>query len=171
MMHYTGKMLLSHMQTAKVRMSVRILAVWSGHWVVDIYYNIYWFCKQVMKALIILQKLLIFFQQKLQHICIALDVNFNESLTNNVVSFEQLGPVLCAHTFSSYWQLHFLNQWNGMNGHRNDFRIYLLERYVAELRFELVTPGSADRRVTHCLTEPSSSPLCHSSMLKGYHSR
>ena len=26
------------------------------------------------------------------HICASLDVNFNESLTNDVVSFEQLGP-------------------------------------------------------------------------------
>ena len=39
-----------------------------------------------------LQKLLTFFQQKFQHICVSLDVNFNESLTNDVVSFEQLGP-------------------------------------------------------------------------------
>ena len=37
------------------------------------------------------QKLLTFFQQKISHICISLDVNFNESLTNYVVSFEQLG--------------------------------------------------------------------------------
>ena len=27
-----------------------------------------------------------------QHICVLLDVNFNESLANDVVSFEQLGP-------------------------------------------------------------------------------
>ena len=39
-----------------------------------------------------LQKLLTFFQQKFQNICVSLDVNFNESLTNDVVSFEQLGP-------------------------------------------------------------------------------
>ena len=39
-----------------------------------------------------LQKLLTFFQQKNQHICVSLIVNFNESLTNDVVSFEQLGP-------------------------------------------------------------------------------
>ena len=32
--------------------------------------------------------------QKFQHICISLDVNFNELLTNDVVSFEQLGPDL-----------------------------------------------------------------------------
>ena len=33
-----------------------------------------------------------FFSKKFQHICVPLDVNFNESLTNDVVSFEQLGP-------------------------------------------------------------------------------
>ena len=35
----------------------------------------------------------IFFSKKFQHICVSLDVNFNESLTNDIVSFEQLGPV------------------------------------------------------------------------------
>ena len=34
----------------------------------------------------------IFFSKKLLHICVSLDVNFNESLTNDIVSFEQLGP-------------------------------------------------------------------------------
>ena len=38
-----------------------------------------------------LQKLLIFFQQKNQHICVSPDVNFNELLTNDIVRFEQLG--------------------------------------------------------------------------------
>ena len=33
-----------------------------------------------------------FFSKTFQHICVSLDVNFNESLTNNIVSFEQLGP-------------------------------------------------------------------------------
>ena len=33
-----------------------------------------------------------FFRKKFQHICVSLDVNFNELLTNNVISFEQLGP-------------------------------------------------------------------------------
>ena len=33
-----------------------------------------------------------YFNKKFQHICISLDVNFNESLTNDVFSFEQLGP-------------------------------------------------------------------------------
>ena len=34
-----------------------------------------------------------FFSKKIQHIRVSLDVNFNKSLTNDVVSFEQLGPV------------------------------------------------------------------------------
>ena len=41
-----------------------------------------------------LQKLLTFLSKKFQHIYISLDVNFNESLTNDVNSFEQLGPDL-----------------------------------------------------------------------------
>ena len=32
------------------------------------------------------------FSEKIQHICVSLDVNFNESLTNDIVCFEQLGP-------------------------------------------------------------------------------
>ena len=40
-----------------------------------------------------LQKLLTFFSKKFQHICVSLNVNFNESLTNDIVSFERLGPV------------------------------------------------------------------------------
>ena len=34
----------------------------------------------------------IFFSKKFQHICVSLHVNFNESLTNDIVSFKQLGP-------------------------------------------------------------------------------
>ena len=48
-----------------------------------------------------MQKLLTFFQQKIQHIYVSLDVNFNESLTNDVVSFEQLGPGVL-HPFQHY---------------------------------------------------------------------
>ena len=33
-----------------------------------------------------------FFSKKFQHIYVSLDVNFNASLTSDVVSFEQLGP-------------------------------------------------------------------------------
>ena len=32
------------------------------------------------------------FQKKFQHICVLLYVNFNESLSNDIVNFEQLGP-------------------------------------------------------------------------------
>ena len=45
-----------------------------------------------------MQKLLTFFSKKFQHICVSLDVNFNESLTNDIVSFEQLGPALLRFT-------------------------------------------------------------------------
>ena len=38
-----------------------------------------------------------FFSKKFQHICVSLNVNFNESLTNYIVSFEQLGPDIVAH--------------------------------------------------------------------------
>ena len=33
-----------------------------------------------------------FFSKKFQRICVSLNVNFNKLLTNDVVSFEQLGP-------------------------------------------------------------------------------
>ena len=33
-----------------------------------------------------------FFSKKFQHICVLQVVNFNELLTNDIVSFEQLGP-------------------------------------------------------------------------------
>ena len=32
-----------------------------------------------------------FFSKTFQHICVSLNVNFNKSLANDVVSFEQLG--------------------------------------------------------------------------------
>ena len=35
-----------------------------------------------------------FFSKKFQHICVPLDVNFNKSLTNDIISFEQQGPDL-----------------------------------------------------------------------------
>ena len=39
-----------------------------------------------------MQKLLTFFQQKISAYLRITQLNFNESLTNDVVSFEQLGP-------------------------------------------------------------------------------
>ena len=59
---------------------------------VDSIHNIVIFFAEKMWIAFALQKLLTFFQQKNQHICVSLEVNFNESLTNDVVSFEQLGP-------------------------------------------------------------------------------
>ena len=44
-----------------------------------------------------------FFSKKFRHICVSLDVNFNESLTNDVVSFEQLGPDI--DIFNSHFQI------------------------------------------------------------------
>ena len=53
-----------------------------------------------------------FFSKKFRHICISLDVNFNESLTNDIISFEQLGPDIflisprkhiVGNMFSFYW--------------------------------------------------------------------
>ena len=58
----------------------------------DSIHNILIFFAEKMWVAFALQKLLTFFQQKFQHICVALDVNFNESLTNDIVCFEQLGP-------------------------------------------------------------------------------
>ena len=60
---------------------------------VDLIYNILIFFAEKMWVAFALQKLLTFvFSKKFQHICVSLDVNFNESLTNDVVSFEQPGP-------------------------------------------------------------------------------
>ena len=45
-----------------------------------------------------------FFSKKFQHNCVSLDVNFNESLTNDVVSFEQLGPAVQVDvTRAEFW--------------------------------------------------------------------
>ena len=47
---------------------------------------------ELVKLMTQLQRLLTFFSKKIQHICVSLEVNFNESFTNDVVNFEQLGP-------------------------------------------------------------------------------
>ena len=39
-----------------------------------------------------------FFSKKFQHTCVSFDVNFNESLTNDIISFEQLGPAVFSTT-------------------------------------------------------------------------
>ena len=50
-----------------------------------------------------------FFSRKFQHICVSLDVNFNESLTNDIVSFEHLGPGL-HHKSSPHTANYILSQ-------------------------------------------------------------
>ena len=73
----------------------------------DSIYNILIFFAEKMWVAFALQKLLTFFRKIFQHICVSLDVNFNESLTNDIVSFEQLGP---GETFwnSFYRVWHFM---------------------------------------------------------------
>ena len=44
-----------------------------------------------------------FFSKKFHHICVSLDVNFNESLTNDVASFEQLGPDIAVQVHRFEW--------------------------------------------------------------------
>ena len=46
-----------------------------------------------------------FFSKKIQHICVSLDVNFNESLTNDIVRFEQLDPDVDVQIFNATRQL------------------------------------------------------------------
>ena len=58
----------------------------------DSIYNILIFFAEKMWVAFALQKLLTFFSKKFWHICVSLDLSFNELLTNDVVSFEQLGP-------------------------------------------------------------------------------
>ena len=57
----------------------------------DSIYNILIFFAEKMWVAFALQKLLTFFQQKISAY-LRITINFNESLTNDIVSFEQLGP-------------------------------------------------------------------------------
>ena len=50
----------------------------------------------------------IFFSIKIQHICVSLYINFNELLTNDIVSFEQLGPDLYWSFFLITWIVSYL---------------------------------------------------------------
>ena len=62
-----------------------------------VYFDI--FCWKIVSALLLHCKSYShFFSKKFQHICVSLNVNFNKSLTNDIVSFEQLGPGL-------YWSV------------------------------------------------------------------
>ena len=61
-----------------------------------------------MREAFAMQKLLTFFQQKIQHIWDINNWNFNETLTNDVVSFEQPGPGLVDKAFLQFSQ----NRWD-----------------------------------------------------------
>ena len=61
-------------------------------------YNILIFFAEKMRVAFALQKLLTFFSKQFQRICVSLDLIFNESLTNDIVSFEQLDPEGRRHT-------------------------------------------------------------------------
>ena len=72
--------------------------------------------------------------------------------------FSKFLTSVCAHTFTSKWQLPFLNQrkrggGGGENDRWNDFMINLHESYVVELGFELSTPGPAVRYAIDCAIE------------------
>ena len=93
MYRWTGKA-LTRLQGPVVQSVVSIttsLRVISLTVLADPIHNILIFFAEKMWVAFALQKLLTF-SKKLQNICVSLDVNFNESLTNDVVSFEQLGP-------------------------------------------------------------------------------
>ena len=68
-----------------------------------------------------------FFSKKFQHICISLDVNFNESLTNDIVSFKQLGPALsCLKFFNS--QCYISSQKHVVKRHFKEYLQYMFLR-------------------------------------------
>ena len=70
---------------------------------VDSIYNILIYFAEKMRVLT-------FFSKKFQHICVSLDVNLNESLTNDVVSFEQLGPGMQGNRSVSYMYKQFKSE-------------------------------------------------------------
>ena len=77
-------------------------------------YNILIFFAEKMWVAFALQKLLTFFQKKFQHICVSLDVTFNESLTNDIVSFEQMGPDILKR-YATVWCTS--DWWSGLDPH------------------------------------------------------
>ena len=58
----------------------------------DSMYNILIFFAEKMWVALHCKSYSHFFSKKFQQICVSLDVNFNKSLSNDIVSFEQLGP-------------------------------------------------------------------------------
>ena len=58
----------------------------------DSIYNILIFLLKKCEELLHCKSYPHFFSKKFPHICVSLDVNFNESLTNDIFTFEHLGP-------------------------------------------------------------------------------
>ena len=78
-----------------------------------------------------------FFSKKFQHICVSLDLNFNESLTNDVVSFKQLVPVCWKH-FSA----------------DDIYDIEILSLFISKIGFDISCRLSPRRKNDIVLTQP-----------------
>ena len=70
----------------------------------DSIYNILIFFAEKCEYILQCKSYSHFFSKKFQNMCVSLDVNFKESLTKDIVSFEQLGPVL--HLVLAVFQPH-----------------------------------------------------------------
>ena len=104
-----------------------------------------------------------FFSKKFQHIYVSLDVNFNESLSNDIVSFEQLGPdkyfslfrhenMLCVFYMQTMkilirlldtqtdLSLHMMHMSEDTSTHVVAHVIFLLQYYQVRNRARRVTP-------------------------------
>ena len=78
----------------------------------------------------------IFFSKKFQHICVSLDVNFNESLTN-IFSFEQLGPEV------GFLPNSWIYNWD-ITKNRLDFGdLYLIFKVVAGEKLKINSWGTS----------------------------
>ena len=65
-----------------------------------------------------------FYSKKFQHFCVSLDVNFNESLTNDIVSFEQLGPYGQQNSHQTAWRRRLSRVFAGHTCQRYIFSCY-----------------------------------------------
>ena len=70
-------------------------------------------------------------------------------------------PVLSAHSFTHNWQLPFLNQCKGENGHRNDFMTKLHVRMMWDVRIESTTVHLPGGRRSDRATAPGDFLLRH----------
>ena len=82
-----------------------------------------------------MQKLPTIFQQKYWHICHINDQSFNNLLTNNIVSFEQLGPDRYFSCFSQK-QKCYCSHWNHLD--RKIRKKYFFKRVVKEMYLVII---------------------------------